>query len=278
MKTNIKSVRILVYILLIALALAWITPVFFTFLTAFKGMDDYASQSFYQLPTHFAFFSNLDTVLEQYRLDHHFLSSLFYMGTGGLFCILFSSMAAYSIVRLKPKGNFWLFLIIYSGTIFPFQMYLIPLYKMYNNIGLYNTKLGLILVYTAITIPFALFVYKGFFVTIPRAVEDAARIDGCGPLRAYLSIFMPQAGAPTAVVALFQMSWIWNDLLFGMVLSRSEEVRPIMVALATMSGIGGSPLTLQMTGVIITSIPTLIIFIALQKYFIAGISNTASLK
>lgn len=278
MTTQKKTTAILIYALLILLALAWITPVFFTFLTAFKSMEDYANQSFYQLPSRFAFFDNLASVLDQYGLHHHFLSSVSYMFVGVAFCILFSSMAAYSIVRLKPKGNFWLFLLIYSGTVFPFQMYLIPLYKMYNTLGLYNSRLGLCLIYTAITIPFALFVFRGFFTTIPRAIEDAARIDGCGPARAYLSIFMPQAGSPTAVVTLFQMSWIWNDLLFGMVLSRSESVRPIMVALATMSGIGGSPLTLQMTGVIVTSIPTLVLFITLQKYFIAGISNKTSLK
>ncbi len=278
MTTTNKSLKIFTYFVLISLALIWLTPLFFTFLTAFKDMNDYANQHFYQLPTHFAFFDNLTVVMDQYRLNHHFASSLCYMSLGGLFCIIASSMAAYSIVRLKPKGNFWLFLLIYSGTVFPFQMYLIPLYKMYNTIGLYNTRAGMILIYTAITIPFALFVYKGFFVTIPKAIEDAARIDGCTPTKAYYAIFIPQAGAPTAVVALFQMSWIWNDLLFGMILSRSEDVRPIMVALATMSGIGGSPLTLQMTGVILTSIPTLIIFIALQKYFIAGISNSSALK
>ena len=278
MTTTNNPLKIFTYIVLISLALIWLTPLFFTFLTAFKDMNDYANQQFYQFPTRFAFFDNLKEVMDQYRLNHHFASSLYYMCLGGLFCIIASSMAAYSIVRLKPKGNFWLFLLIYSGTIFPFQMYLIPLYRIYNTIGLYNTRPGMILIYTAITIPFALFVYKGFFVTIPKAIEDAARIDGCTPAKAYYSIFIPQAGAPTAVVALFQMSWIWNDLLFGMILSRSENVRPIMVALATMSGIGGSPLTLQMTGVILTSIPTLIIFIALQKYFIAGISNTSALK
>jgi len=273
-----KTKTIFLYLILCTLALLWILPVFYTFLTAFKSMEDYANQSFYNLPTRFAFFDNIRAVMDQYRLHSHFLSSVIYMFTGGFFCVLFSSMAAYSIVRLKPKGNFWLFLLIYSGTVFPFQMYLIPLYRMYNTMNLYNSRIGLYLIYAAITIPFALFVFRGFFVTIPRAIEDAARIDGCGPVRAYLSIFMPQAGSPIAVVALFQMSWIWNDLLFGMVLSRSENIRPIMVALASMSGIGGSPLTLQMTGVIMTSIPTLILFICLQKYFIAGMSNTTSLK
>ncbi len=278
MVTNNKSAQTIIYIVMLIIAFIWILPVFFTFLTAFKDMDDYANQQFYELPTRIAFLANLQQVMQDYRLHFHVFSSLSYMAVGGIVCILFSSMAAYSIVRLKPKGNFWLFILIYSGTVFPFQMYLIPLYRLYNSIDLYNTKFGMFLLYSTITIPFALFIFRGFFVTIPRALEDAARIDGCGPGEAYYKVFMPQAAAPVAVVTLFQMSWIWNDLIFGMVLSRAEKVRTIMVALATMSGDGGSPLTLQMAAVIVTSIPTLILFFSLQRYFIAGLSNASALK
>lgn len=256
----------------------WLTPIYFSFLTAFKSTICYANQSFYELPTSFAFFDNVVKVFKQYRFNEHIFSSLFYMIGAGSLCIIFSCLAAYGIVRLKPKGRFLMFMLIYSGTIFPFQIYLIPLFKFYNTVGLYNTHLGMILLFTAITIPFSLFVYRGFFVTIPRAIEDAAKIDGSGPFKTFLLIFAPQATAPTAVVMLFQWSWIWNDLLFGMVLTRSNEVRPIMVALASMSGIGGCSVTLQITGVILTSIPTIILFFTLKKYFIKGLSGTTSLK
>jgi multiple sugar transport system permease protein len=90
-------------------------------------------------------------------------------------------------------------------------------------------------------------------------------------VRTFFSIFVPQSLAPTAVVALFQMTWIWNDLLFGMVLSRTQNIRPIMVALATMSGYGGGNIPYIMTGVIFTSLPTVLLFVALQRYFISGL-------
>jgi multiple sugar transport system permease protein len=189
---------------------------------------------------------------------------------GGGIAIAVASMAGYSIVRLKPPLFFLLFLLIYSGTLFPFQMYLIPVYKVFNILGLYNTRIGLILIYAAICTPFALFVYRGFYTTIPKDVEDAAKIDGAGPVRTFFSIFVPQSLAPTAVVALFQMTWIWNDLLFGMVLSRGQNIRPIMVALATMSGYGGGNIPYIMAGVIFTSVPTILLFVVLQRYFISG--------
>ena len=151
-------------------------------------------------------------------------------------------------MRLRPKFNFLLFLIIYSGTLFPFQMYLIPVYRLFNVLGLYDTRTGMVLIYSAICIPFSLFVYRGFYTTIPREIEEAAKLDGCGPVRSFVSVFLPQSLPPTAVVALFQMTWIWNDLLFGMVLSRTQHVRPIMVAVATMTGYGGGNIPWIMTG------------------------------
>ncbi len=262
--------KIPVYLILIVLALVWILPVWTAFLVAFKTSQDFVSQQFYQLPTKVGFLDNLRNVLKTYKLHEHFLNSLLYAASGAVIAIIVSSMAAFSIVRMKPPLFFLLFIIIYSGTLFPFQMYLIPVYRLYNTLGLYNTRLGLILIYGAICTPFALFVYRGFYTTIPKEIEDAAKIDGCGPIRSYLSIFLPQSLPPTAVVALFQMTWIWNDLLFGMVLSRTQNIRPIMVALATMSGYGGGNIPYIMTGVIFTAVPTILLFVLLQKYFIRG--------
>jgi len=197
------------------------------------------NQKFYQLPSEFSFFKNLKNVMNQYRLHEHFLNSFLYATAGAGIAILAASMAGFSIIRLRPRFNFMLFLIIYSGTLFPFQMFLIPVYRLFNSIALYDTRIGMILIYAAICIPFSLFVYRGFYTTIPREIEDAAKIDGCGPMKTFVYIFLPQSAAPTAVVALFQWTWIWNDLLFGMVLTRSQQVRPIMVAPASMSGYAG---------------------------------------
>lgn len=268
----VRSRRIPTYIILVVLVFLWLLPVWTTFLVSFKSSQDFVSQQFYQLPTVFALFDNLKNAFEIYKLQQLFGNSLVYAAAGALIAIAGGSMAGYSIVRLKPRFFFTLFLIIYSGTLFPFQMYLIPLYKLYNNISLYNTKIGMILLYGAICIPFSLFVYRGFYTTIPKEIEDAAKIDGCGPARAFISIFVPQSIAPTAVVALFQATWIWNDLLFGMVLSRTSDVRPIMVGLASMSGYGGGNIPYIMSAVVVTSIPTILLFAFLQKYFIQGMT------
>lgn len=268
--------KILLYILVVLLVLFWLLPVWTTFLVSFKSADDFLDQKFYQLPKTISFVDNLKDVLVRYNLHKHFLNSLLYATVGTGIAIITASMAGFSIVRLRPKFNFLLFIIIYSGTLFPFQMYLIPVYKLFNSIALYDTRIGMILIYAAICIPFSLFVYRGFYTTIPKEIEDAAKIDGCGPLKSFIYIFLPQSIPPTAVVALFQWTWIWNDLLFGMVLTRSQEVRPIMVALASMSGYAGGAIPLIMTGVIFTSVPTILLFVLLRKFFISGLALSIS--
>jgi multiple sugar transport system permease protein len=268
--------KVPLYAVLIVLTLMWLLPVASSLLVAAKSSQDFVSQTWADLPTRFAFFENLVTVLRNYKLQNNLASSFLYSIAGTIVVVITASMAGYSIVRLRPKFNFLLFLVIYSGTLFPFQMYLIPVYKLFNTLGLYDTRTGMIIVYSAICIPFSLFVYRGFYTTIPREIEEAAKLDGCGPARSFVSVFLPQSLPPTAVVALFQATWIWNDLLFGMVLSRLEEIRPVMVAVATMTGYGGGNISWVMTAVIFTSIPTIVLFIWLRRYFIKGMVLSVS--
>ena len=135
---------------------------------------------------------------------------------------------------------------------------------------MYDTKLGLVLIYTALCIPFSLFVFRGYYNTVPKEIEEAAKLDGCGIYKIFYYIFLPISWPPIAIVALFQMTFIWNDLLFGLVLSMSPDVRPVMVAVASMSGRSGGTMPWIMSTVILTSLPTIFLFFLLKKHFIHG--------
>jgi multiple sugar transport system permease protein len=276
-KGNIAA-KLFVYLFLIILCLVWLLPVVSTLLVAFKTTEEYMTTKFYELPRSFQFINNLKEVFTYYRLQINFMNSLIYAISGVVFCVVLSSTAAYAVTKLKPKGGFFIFLLIYSGTIFPFQLYLIPLLRTYNALHIYNTKFGMILLYSAICTPFATFLYRGYFMNLDDQIMQAAMIDGCGPPGIFFRIYLPQLKAPTAVVALFQGMWIWNDLLFGMVLSSRENVRPIMVAVAQSTGTGGGKIPVMMAGVIFTSIPTILLFIALRNYFIKGFSMQSGLE
>jgi len=237
-----------------------------------KSPKDFIASTLFDIPKKIALVENISYSFQNYGIHKHLVSSFIYASVGALVTIVFSSMGGYAIIKLKPRLSFILFFAIYTGTIFPFQMYLVPLYKTFNSLGIYDTRLGLVLVYIALTIPFATFVYRQVFLTIPDEIDEAAQIDGCGALKAYISVYMPQLISTTAVVALFQSTWIWNDLMFGMVLSRRVEVRPVMVGLMVMSGQAGPNIPYLLAAVVVVSIPTILAFVFLRKYFIKGLT------
>jgi len=270
--------RVFIYTFLIVLCVVWLLPVITTILISLKTVEEFYTTPFFVMPKGFALFENLKSVTEYYRLQINFLNSVIYAVVGVTFCVIFSSCAAFGVTMLRPKGSFLIFMVIYSGTIFPFQLYLVPLLNTYNALDIFDTKFGMLLLYTSICIPFATFLYRGFFMGLDDTIRDAALIDGCNPADLFIRIYVPQLTAPTAVVALFQGMWIWNDMLFGMLLSSTENVRPIMVAVAQSTGTGGGKIPIMMAGVLFTSIPTVILFIALRKYFIQGYAMQSGLE
>lgn len=268
MKT--KNSKIIAYFILFLLSILWVLPIFSGVIAASKTNADYMSSKFYEFPETNTLMQNIKDLFRYFKLQENFKNSLLYAVCGVVICILLSSTAAFGITKLRPKGSFLLFLIIYSGTVFPFQLYLVPLFRNYTALGIYNTKFGMILLYGAICTPFATFLYRGSFLGMSDDVMEAGLLDGCGPAQVFFRIYLPQLKAPTAVVALFQGMWIWNDMLFGMILSTGENVRPIMVAVAQACGLGSGKIPIMMAGALITSIPTVLLFLVLKKYFIQG--------
>ena len=256
----------------LVLTVFWLLPLVILMMNAVKSPQEYLLTSGISLPQSFHLFENLARAWAK-GLSSGFINSLIYGLVGSTAAVVLSALAAYGIVRLRiPRGLFW-FLLIYSGTVFPFQMYLIPLFNMYLSTGMYDTRIGMIGFYVAITIPFCTFVMRGFFLTVPWQIQEAAALDGANSWTIFWRIMFPMARAPLILLILIQFTWIWNDLLFGLVLTKSDEVRPIMVALVGMQGVYGAtdgPSVIAAT--LIGSAPTLILFLALQRYFIRGLS------
>ncbi|MFZ0218135.1 MAG: carbohydrate ABC transporter permease, partial [Candidatus Dormiibacterota bacterium] len=228
----------LVTVLLGAFCVAWLVPLWMVVIAAMKTTPEYARDvSQWALPRQpLQLFANLAQAWSTSGMGSGFLASLLYGVVGAGVAILFASLGAYALTRLPVRWPFFWFVLCFSGTIFPFQMYLIPLFKAYQSVGLYDTWPGMICLYVAICIPFCLFVMRSFFATVPRDLQEAARLDGSADFAIFWRIFLPLAKGPLAVLFLFQFTWIWNDLLFGLVLSVSDGVRPVIPSLAGLQG------------------------------------------
>ncbi len=267
-----RTTKVVINIILTVLSVVWLFPVVFTIFGSFKGRQEYMLGNFWELPKGNLFFSNLYTALTTVGLGNGMLSSFLYAFLGAVFSVAIATLAAYAIAHLNIKFRMFWFMLIYSGTIFPFQIYLIPVYRGYAQLNLYDTRFGMVLFYTAICIPFSMFVLRNFFIGISREICESANIDGCTTMQVLTRIFLPMAKAPLSIVFLSQFTWCWNDLMFGLTFTKSPNIRSVM---ASISLLGKADVPMLLTGCIIASIPTIVLFIVLQKNFESGFVYTS---
>ncbi|AXK32741.1 carbohydrate ABC transporter permease [Streptomyces armeniacus] len=235
---------------------------------AYSGSPDWSPQGF-------ALWENLSTAWNEAKIGSGVGSSMTYALVCGAVAVFVAAMASFAVVVLPiPKPAFW-FWLIYSGTLFPVQMFLGPLFGMYADFNLYDTRLGLMLVYVAWNIPFAFFLIRNQLTTMPPEVTEAAMLDGASFRRIFWRIHLPLLAPSLGAAFIFQFSAVWNDLLFGITLSRSSDVQPVMATLAALDSAyaaTGPPVILA--GALIVSLPTLLLFLMFRGVFLRGVASS----
>lgn len=260
-------------ILIIALSLIWLAPTYLIFVNAFTAADDYDGTVAW-FPKSLALFDNISKVWVAGDLGSAMLHSFLYAVVAGAIAVLVASLAGFAITAV-PGGHktFW-FWLIYSGALFPVQAFLRPLFSGYAATGLYNTQLGLYLIYVTTCIPFSFFIMRNHMLTIPPEVAEAAQLDGTGWWTLFSRFYLPLSKSALAAAFIFQFVWVWNELLFGITFSYGENIRPVMAALAGLQssyGTVGPPVILA--GALLVSIPTVTVFLAFQRVFAASLST-----
>ena len=269
--------KALIYTFLIVLSIVWIFPFISIFMVVVKSPEEFNNLYYWKFPPlkniPMNLINNFIFAWVKANIGKHFIYSIIFAFSAGIGSALIASLGGYALVNLNIKNPQIWFFGIFLGNLFPFQMFLIPLYIFLTKLHLYDTLIGLIIVYTGICIPFALFVYRNYAYTLPGEVFDAAKVDGANKWKSFIRIFLPMSIPAFIVVFIFQFIWTWNDLLFGLILT--ERYRPVMTALAKLQGArGGVPTTILIAGAIIASIPTIIVLLSLQKFFIRGFTIT----
>jgi len=250
----------------------WVVPFYYLVVSIFKSDAEVFQGHPLALPEGIApFVANAIGAWNSAKMGAGLVNSTLYGLVGAGLAVFFAAMAAYGLTRLDFKRkNLW-FMIIFSGTVFPFQMYLIPLFFAYQKVGILNTHVGMLLFYTAVCIPFPVLVLRNFLNGLSREMDEAARMDGASEFRVFLSIVLPNLAGPMAATFLLQFTWIWNDLLFSTVLGNRGEVRSIMNSLQIFHGsyTSAGP-NLALTATLIASLPAIVLFLALRRHFMEG--------
>jgi alpha-glucoside transport system permease protein len=256
---------------LIVIALIWLVPTVGLFLTSLLSAEDAGSHGWWNIfsKPSLATLDNYRAIFENDDITSSLGTTAIIAVGGTVLPILIGALAAYAFAWIDFPGRDWLFVIVIALLVVPIQMALIPMFSLYNDLGIFDTSFSLILFHTAFGLPFAIFLLRNFFIGIPRELLEAARLDGASEIRIFLRVVLPLGLPAIAALAVFQFIWTWNDLIVALTLAR--DTQPITVAIFSQLRQFGSNLDLIAPASFISMAIPLAMFFAFQRYFVQGL-------
>ncbi|WP_371741835.1 carbohydrate ABC transporter permease [Herbiconiux sp. VKM Ac-2851] len=246
----------------LVVTIAIMLPVIIIVLTAFKPVSEVNAYPPTLLPTSWTL-DNFATIFSDLPFHRLIGNSVVFAGGVTVFALAFDSLAAYALARLDFRGNRVLLVVIIASLMIPFQATLIPIYQLVSDLGWVNTFLGLIVPRAADA--FGIFFLRQFFVSLPRDLDNAARIDGASEWRIFRSIVLPNAVPALLTLAIFTFVNNWNDLLWPLVFTTDSEMGTITSGLTLLTGPGGIiPQGVMMAGSLIAVLPLAVMFLLVQ--------------
>ena len=265
------SYRIILYVALIV----WLLPLIGILLTSFRSLADINSGNYWGWPTEFALVENYTQVFTVTPMIQYFINSLVITIPTVVGTLTLSSLAGYSLAKHRFRGNFLIFALFIAGNFVPAQILMIPVRNLTLNLGVYDTKMGLILFHTAFQTGFCTFFLRGFIKEIPHELVESARIEGASEFRVYWNIILPLLLPALAALAVLEFTFIWNDYFWALVLVQGDEARPITLGIQALRGRWTASWHLISAGSIVAALPPVIMFFMLQKHFISGLTMGA---
>ncbi|MDA0338238.1 MAG: carbohydrate ABC transporter permease [Proteobacteria bacterium] len=256
------------------IAFLWSLPFVWMVSTSFKLPEHVMTKDIEWLPRVWTV-SNYLKVLEFPILRWGF-NSIVQATVSTALCVFFGAMAGYALARMRFPGNGLLFALFIASLMIPVEVSIVPLLLAIIKVGWASTYQALIL--PTIANVFSVYIFRQFFLSFPKELEEAARMDGAGPFRTFLQVAMPLARAPTIAATVIIFTLNWNNFLWPLLVTFDESMKTLPVGIAQFAPVIGSHTQLEsfsisMASVTILSIPSLILFFVLQKYFIQGISQ-----
>jgi glucose/mannose transport system permease protein len=273
---RLRGSRVTIYAILVVAATFYLLPVYLLVITGMKSFQEVSLARMWDLPSglHFdsyikAWFGNQAQGIT--GLGNNFLNSLVLAIPATLGSAILGSLNGYVLSKWKFRGADLIFTLMLFGMFIPYQSILIPLVRVLQVMGLYGSLPGLIFVHIVYGIPICTLIFRNYYAAIPNELLEAAKIDGASLLGIYRHIMFPISIPGFVVVAIWQFTSIWNDFLFGVIVTSRPAVQPITVALNNMAGSYIVEWNVQMAGSILAALPTLLVFIFLGRYFMRGL-------
>ncbi|TWE07294.1 carbohydrate ABC transporter permease [Rudaeicoccus suwonensis] len=273
-------------IFMIVMTVLWIVPILFALYVALRPIASTSKYGYVSLPHGGLTLSNFTNAWTQGQMVHYFLNSVWITVPAVILTLAMASAVAFILTRVKFRGSIALLILFTAGNLLPQQAIITPLYWIYTQLEvptflsssgvLYNTYLGLIIINVTFQLGFCTFVLSNYMKSIPAEMYEAARVDGAGLFTQWWRLTLPMCRPALAALATLLTTWIYNDFFWATVLMSTGSKRPITSALNDLQGQFVSNQNMIAAAALIAAIPTLVVYLVLQKQFVAGLSLGSS--
>ncbi|HEX5117362.1 MAG TPA: carbohydrate ABC transporter permease [Pseudonocardiaceae bacterium] len=284
-RRRVRPGRVVLHVFLAVTALVWLVPLLWAVYTSLRSYADTSAHGYLSLP-HGLTFQNYGNAWSQSDLPVYFWNSVLITVPAVLLTLVFSSFVAFFVSRFDFRVNLALLMVFTAGNLLPPQVIITPLYRLYLLIPLpdamsdsdllYNSYWGVIAIHVAFQTGFCTFVFSNYMRTIPREISEAALVDGASVWRQFWQIILPLCRPAFAALATLESIWIYNDFFWALVLFETGNKRPITSALANLQGQFFTNQNLIAAGALITAVPTLLVYLLLQRQFVSGLTLGAN--
>ena len=261
-------------VLVVAIGLLWSIPTFGLFVASFRPPSLITTTGWWSgiVPPWSFTIQNYQSVIQANGLGQAFLNSLIIAIPGTIIPIMLGAFAAYAFAWMKFPGRDWIFFGVVALLVVPSQIALEPVFALFSSIGLTGNYVGIWIAHTAFGLPFAVFLLRNFFASLPKDLMESAHIDGASTWRTFWTIILPLSVPALASLAIFQFMWVWNDLLVALIfLGGNPSVAPMTLTVANLVGTYGQNYQVLTAAAFISMALPLIVFFSMQRYFVRGI-------
>ncbi|MGW5354685.1 carbohydrate ABC transporter permease [Streptomyces sp. NPDC004031] len=259
-------------IVLLVVGLFWLLPTVGLLLSSLRTPTDIAASGWWKVftsPSQLTV-TNYRTLLDNHAVTDSLVNTALITVPATLLVVVIGALAGYAFAWMDFPGRDWWFIAVVAMLVVPVQVALIPVAKLFGDIGIFGDISGVVLFHTAFGLPFAIFLLRNFFAEIPRELLEAARLDGAGELRLFLRVVLPLGGPAIASLGIFQFLWVWNDMLVALIFADSDS-QPITVALQQQVRQFGNNIDILAPGAFVSMVIPLAVFFAFQRQFVNGV-------
>ena len=250
----------------------WLIPLLGIMLTSIRGLGDITAGNYWGMPSEFLLFTNIKEVFQNTPMLTYIINSFKITIPTVIGAVAISCMTGFALASYKFKANLFIFFTFIAGNFVPFQILMIPVRMLTIDLGIYNSHFGLIIFHIAFQTGFCTFFLRNFIKELPFELIEAARADGASEWLIYRKIILPLLTPSLAALGVLEFTFIWNDYFWALILTQGDNVKPITIGLDMLRGQWVATYNLIAAGSVLAALPPVIMFFAMQRHFIMGLT------